>query len=57
MPHSPTNLNTGGAEIISSEAYNLSFFQWEDRIQDWLYRYCYEDCMEYVLDEVVGDDC
>ena len=57
MPHSPTNLNTGGAEIISSGAYNLSFFQWEDRIQDWLYRYFYKDCMEYVLDEVVCNDC
>ena len=30
-------------------------FNWEDRIQDWLYQYFYEDCMEYVLDEVVGD--
>ena len=33
-----------------------SHFQWEDRIQDWLYQYFYEDCMVYVLDEVVGDN-
>ena len=32
-----------------------SRFNWEDRIQNWLYQYFYEDCVEYVLDEVVGD--
>ena len=32
-----------------------SHFPWEDRIQDWLYQYFYEDCLEYVLDAVVGD--
>ena len=32
-----------------------SRFQWEDRIQEWLYQYFYEDCLEYVLDAVVGD--
>ena len=32
-----------------------SRFRWEDRIQEWLYQYFYEDCMVYVLDEVVGD--
>ena len=32
-----------------------SRFLWEDRIQEWLYKYFYEDCLEYVLDAVVGD--
>ena len=33
------------------------YFKWEDHIQEWLYEYFYEDCMNYVLDAIFGEDC
>ena len=35
----------------------LKNFDWEYRIQEWLYQYFYEDCMNYVLDAVFREDC
>jgi len=35
----------------------LKHFDWEYRIQEWLYQYFYEDCMNYVFDVVFGEEC
>lgn len=31
-------------------------FDWKYTIQDWLYQYFYEDCMNYVFDAVFAKD-
>lgn len=32
------------------------YYNWEDRIQEWLYEYFYDDCMSYLFDAVFGED-
>ena len=35
----------------------LKYFDWEYRIQEWLYQNFYEDCMNCVFDAAFGEEC